>query len=522
MGSLWRRYRGDVIGGVNVAIVALPLALAFGIASGAGAAAGLYAAIFAGFITSLFGGSSVQVSGPTGAMTVVLVTVVSRHGINTMLLAGFLAGLMQLALGLSRAGGFVRYLPQSVIAGFTNGIAVLIFLSQWNYAMGAPIITVATILGIVVALRFAKGIPASLFGLAIGILVNEFFVNTAEMVSSVPTTLPTLALPIWSPEVFASAIGPAITICLLGSIKSLLSATVGDAMTGQKHNGNRELVAQGLGNMVASMVGGVPVTGALSRTALNAKSGARTRLAGLLHASILLLVVLAFGGWAERIPLAVLAGILMVTSVQMMEWGSFVLIPRAPWAYTLKLLVTLALIIYADLIIAVASGFLLAVIFFFIEMSRSQFRQSRTARRWQSDPPVSTHPDVTVFTLNGPLFFGMATRLAERLRSMPNARVLVLDLSNVPVVDASGGLMLERLAKELRKRGQSLFIVGLAREPFRVLARLGLFNYLDRYYVCAGMRQALRRAAAEANRLNEDESGEASQPSVALQPATIS
>lgn len=497
LSALWRRYRGDVMAGITVAIVALPLALAFGIASGAGPAAGLYAAIFAGFATSLFGGSEVNVSGPTGAMTVVLVHIISRHGLEGMALAGLMAGAMQLLMGALRLGGFVKFLPHAVISGFTNGIALLIFLSQVEPALQSPLITGVTAVTIVLALRYARrSIPPSLYGLAAGVALNELLIRTPHVVGHIPSALPKLSLPLAQLGNVGDLIMPAITIFLLGSIEALLSAEIGDMMTGRRHDGNRELIGQGIGNVVSALVGGVPVTGAIARTAVNVKSGARTRLAGMLHAVILFIIVVAFGPWAERIPLAALAAILMVTAVRMADLEGFRLLARARWTYGATFLVTMVLTVVQDLTIAVAVGVGLAIVFAIVDLASPQVQKGPVQReRWRG--PLRLPGHVQVVTLGGPLLFVAVEKLWNQLQRVPEGKVLVLDMSAVTTVDESGALMLKRLAEELRAQGRSLYVAGLRRHPLRVLVRLGLLDVLGRRRVTIGVDTALRRAVQE-------------------------
>jgi SulP family sulfate permease len=497
----WNRYQGDVVGGITVAIVALPLALAFGIASGAGAAAGLYAAIFAGFVTSLFGGSEVQVSGPTGAMTVVLVSLIRDYGIQGMCLAGAMAGLMQLALGAVGLGRLVKYLPQPVISGFTNGIAIIIFASQLDSAFGSPVTAVVTIVAIVLASLFAKRIPSSLLGLAAGILVNELFVHTTHVVGPIPTTLPRPSLALLPLANMANLLMPAFTICLLGSIEALLSAEVGDAMTGQQHDSNRELIGQGLGNLVSALVGGVPVTGAIARTAVNAKSGGRTRLSGMIHAVILLLTMLLFGQWAQEIPLGALSAILMVTAVDMVDWRSFSHIPRTRWSYTATLLITMLLTVVQDLTVGVAVGVAVAVLFVIVELTKLPMIVPPESHHVQALPSVP--PRVNVTSLTGPLLFLTVRGLTDELDELPKDHVQVVDFSQVSTIDESAALALRDQLEKLQERDVRIYLGGLQRAPLRALIRLGLLETLERRRVCKSLSVALARASEEAAQMRE-------------------
>lgn len=486
------------MGGLTVGLVALPLALAFGISSGAGAIPGLYAAIFAGFVTSLFGGSQYQISGPTGAMTVVLVDIVSRHGLEGMFLAGALAGILQIITGLLGLGRLVKFLPYAVVSGFTNGIAVLIFLSQVPSALKDVGITAATVITILVALRFFRQtIPASLYGLMAGIAVNQLLFRSSHLVGDIPFALPRISLPLEALGSLGELIGPAITIYLLGSIEALLSAEVADVMTGTRHDSNRELIGQGLGNIVSALVGGVPVTGAIARTAVNVKSGAKTRLSGLVHSVVLLLIVLVFGQWARLIPLAALAGILMVTSVRMADLEGLRLIPRARWTYGVTLVLTMILTVIQDLTIAVAAGVALAIVFAIADLASPRI-ETRVA---QDVVPGSSEPgpvrSIRLITIRGPLFFVGVAKLMRHLEGHFQEGALILDLGAVSNIDETGGLMLKDLAQKFKKEGKPLYLANVDRDAFRILARLGLLEALGRRYICRTRHTAVERATED-------------------------
>ncbi|HHT27949.1 MAG TPA: SulP family inorganic anion transporter [Firmicutes bacterium] len=496
MRALISRYQGDLISGMTTAVVALPLALAFGIASGAGAAAGLYAAIFAGFVASLCGGSEVQVSGPTGAMTVILVGIINEHGIAGMLAAGAIAGLLQLMIGFMGLGRLIKYLPQQVISGFTNGIAVIIFLSQVETALNNPIVASATIAAIFVARLFAKKVPAALVGLTVGISVNALFVHTAHVVGDLPFTMPVPSLPLLPLEVVNSLMLPAFTICLLGSIEALLSAEVGDALTGQNHDADRELIGQGLGNIVSALVGGVPITGAIARTAVNAKAGGRTRLSGMIHSVTLLLIILLFREQAQAIPLAALAAILMATAIEMVDWESLTRMYRASWSYTATLLVTMVLTVTHDLVVGVAAGCLTAVCFVIADLAHY--------------PAISLHSDggdrrhsapgeagVNVLRLRGPLYFIGVQGVLEQIMVTTTHRTHLLDFSAVAMIDDSAALVLKEQMEKLAARGIHLFIGGVSGDPLSTFARLGMLNRKGRRRICKDLHVAMERALAK-------------------------
>ncbi|MGI6081820.1 MAG: SulP family inorganic anion transporter [Limnochordia bacterium] len=500
----WARYHGDIVGGVTVAIVALPLALAFGIASGAGAAAGLYAAIFAGLVTSLFGGSPVQISGPTGPMIAVLVGIVSRFGLQGMFVAAALAGLMQIILGLAGLGRFVQYLPRPVISGFTHGVAIIIFAPQIPEALNSPVITLVTIIAIVLAKRFAKAVPASLFGLAAGILVNRLFIDTPHVVGAIPSALPMPSLPTLPPADIVQLIVPAFTICLLGSIESLLSAEVADQMTDLKHNSRRELIGQGIGNVASALVGGMPVSGVIARTTVNVNAGGRSRLSGVVHSLVLLLIVLFFGEWAGEIPLAVLSAILMVTAVQMVDWRNIPMLQRTHWTYTATLLATMLLTVLADLVVGVTVGVVLAALFVMADLTRFPVVSAESDQsdgRTQLLPRIKIPPHVDVTSLNGPLFFLGVRTLLERLQTLPQDNVHVIDFSRVPTIDESAVLALMDHLKKLDEKGTRIYLGGLQRVPLRTMLRLGLLDILQRRRVCKSLAVAIERAGDEAARL---------------------
>jgi SulP family sulfate permease len=501
----WQRVRGDVIGGATAAIVALPLALAFGIASGAGAVAGLYASIFGGLTAAVFGGCGVQITGPTGAMTAVLVAIVSKHGVSGMLLAGALAGLMQVVFGLLRLGKFVKFLPQPVIAGFTNGVSILFFMTAINDALQTPSITIITTIVIILALRFFKQVPESLFGLVAGLLVNEFFIHSPHVVGDLPFGIPKLTLGIMPFGDISHLIMPAFTICLLGSISALLSAEVTDGMIGTQHNSNRELIGQGLGNLVSSLLGGVPVSGAVARSGVNVHSGGRTRLSSILHAIFLLLMVLVLGSVAKRIPLASLAAILMVASVRTADWKSLKLMPRARWSYGAIMTITTVLTVVQDLTIAVAVGVVLAAIVVLVELASSPHGKV-AGEKSVSSSAFTVHPDVEVIAFHGPLFFVGIENLRNQVRERSGKPILVLDFSSVSVIDETGALGLKDLIGRLQREGKSIYIGGLNQKPLRMLTRVGVVTSLGRPRVCRGLESAIRRASEEASKMGRTES----------------
>ena len=454
----------DVTAGLTVAIVALPLALAFGLASGATAKAGLYAAIAGGIVAALFGGSKVNISGPTGAMSVVLIDVAARHGFEGMLAAGALAGLMQIGLGIARAGGLIKYLPHCLIVGFTAGIAVIIFTGQIATFREAPLVGLATAAVMVGVKTLWPNGPAALIGLLAGVGVNAFV--GGPTVTGIPQSLPELQFSFLNPATMLSVTGAAVTICLLGSIEGLLSATVADTMgTHRRHNPDKELIGQGFGNIASALIGGVPITGAIARTSVAVKSGARTEWTSIIHALVLLAVALIFAPYAQYVPLAGLAAILMVTSVYMVEWKSLKVLPHAPPHYATVLITTLVLTVLTDLTIAVLAGFAMATVLFAFRFTREPICPCGLSL------PDSVTKQAAVHTLNGPLFFGVAERLFEHLDEGDQPYV-ILDMRNVPMIDATGAFMLERLHTSLKRHGRTLIVCGLTARCREVIERL--------------------------------------------------
>lgn len=504
MKKWWGRVQGDVMGGITAAIVALPLALAFGIASGAGALAGLYASIYGGLIAAIFGGCGVQITGPTGAMTVVLVSVFSKYGLGGMCLAGALAGVLQVLLGLFRLGGFVRYLPHPVIAGFTNGVSILFFMTAIDDALQTVSITIITSIVIILSLLFLKKLPESLLGLVAGLIANEFFIRSPHIVGELSLRIPKLTLASMPFGEISNLIMPAITICLLGSISALLSAEVTDGVIGTQHNSNRELVGQGLGNIVSSLIGGIPVSGAVARSGINVRSGGRTRLSAILHSIFLAVMVLALGTFVKRIPLASLAAILMIASIRTADWKSLKLIPRARWSYGAIMIVTTLLTIAKDLTIAVAVGVAFAGVVVLVELASSPRKTSYSKNNADTLSFIKTK-GVKILPLYGPLFFVGVENMKKHIRKKIGENILVLDFSNVPIIDETGALALKDFIKRLHNQGKSIYVGGLAKEPLNMLERMGVVNDLGGIKVFENLEFAVREASSEWLQNSQDE-----------------
>jgi SulP family sulfate permease len=495
--------RQNVVAGITVAIVALPLALAFGAASGLGAQAGLTTAVVAGIVAAVFGGSNIQVSGPTGAMTVVLVPIVHQYGVPGVLMVGFLAGLALVAMALMHLGRYVRYLPVSVIEGFTAGIAVVIALQQVPVALGvsdpagekvwasaadavqrfvlhphpAPLAIALGVAGLMlVGARWRPRVPFSLLGVVLATGVTRVLDLDVATLGHLPSHLPA---PSWD-FVDVAAVGAlgtaALAIAALAALESLLCATVADAMTvDQHHDPDRELFGQGLANMVVPMFGGVPATAAIARTAVSVRAGATTRLAAVTHSLVLLALVFLAAPLVSALPLAALAGVLFATCVRMVEGGALMSLLRCSRADALIVTLTFAVTVAFDLVTAVGVGVGVAVVLALRTVAR-------TARIEQVPIDSGDHSreehallceHIVVYRLDGPLFFGAAHRLLLELPDIVDVDVVILRMSRVTTIDATGATVLDDAITRLERRGIVVLLSGVAPEHDGVLRSLG-------------------------------------------------
>lgn len=462
--------RGDIIGGVTVAVVALPLALALGVASGAGAKAGLYSAIITGIISTFFGGTRAQINGPTGAMTVVLISVYEKLGLEGLFAAMFVAALIQILAGIFKLGKFIHLIPRPVIIGFTNGIGILIFIEMLKYFKTAPILGAITLI-IVVGLPFlTKKIPATLVALIVGTLVCIYLLPTDAVVGVIPGGLPKFSIPSFPLDTFPLILKTGITLALLGSIESLLSAVIIDEMTQTKHKSNQELIGQGIGNLIATCFGAIIGTGAIVRSAVNVNSGGRTKLSGILHGFILLVITLQFSNVAAIIPLAVLGGILMGTAVRMIEFTATRQFLGASYHAGIVIAVTTVLTVVMDLTIAVLLGTVVAMFFFVTNMGKVYLKKYDVDHSGLSRTVMS-------FTVEGPLFFGVSNAIVSNLEiEGEDADIIILNLMNSPVIDTSGATALKNIRDLLKNRGQILYLAGIDQEDFNILKR---FNVVE-------------------------------------------
>ena len=512
--------RFDVLAGVTVAFVALPLALGFGVTSGAGATAGIITAIVAGIVAAVFGGSDFQVTGPTGAMTAVLLPIVAVHGAGVLPILGVGAGLILVVLGLAGVGRYVRYIPWPVVAGFTNGIAVIIFLQQLPNVLGvrAPLgesivgISIQTVrlwlgapgvLTILLALLTIaimvgwgrvsqlRAVPGSMAAMIIVTLMSLLPVfSQVPRIGAIPRSLPMPVLPSFD-------VGPgmvdlaraALAIAVLAALESLLSAVVADGMTvGKRHDPDRELFGQGIGNIASGLFGGLPSTAALARTAVNVRSGARTRFAAVVHGVVLLLIILFLAPLASRIPLAVLGGILMVVAVRMVEREAFRLIVRSTKSDTFVLLLTMLVTILFDLILAIEVGLVAAAVLFIVRMSNmfTVDPEALTGADGEPEAPSTDeerrlHKKVVAYRVDGPIFFGAAERFIDQLLKVDSGiKVVVLRLRRVPVMDATGVTALRAISDRLERLNIALLVSGLQPQPKALLKRMGVYEEITR------------------------------------------
>ena len=526
----------DLLAGLTVGVIALPLAMAFAIASGLPPERGLFTAIVAGFMISALGGSRVQIGGPTGAFVVIVSGVAVQFGYTGLVWATILAAGFLIALGVARMGGLIKFIPFPVTTGFTSGIAVVIFSTQvkdllglrmeevpaeflekwWAYLQhlgsitpAAAAVGVGTIVVIVVSRRLAPRAPAMLIGMVVATLATMALGLDIETIGSrfgdLPRTLPKPGLPSITAAELRALVAPAFTIGMLAAIESLLSATVADGMTGDRHKPNVELVAQGLANIGSVLFGGIPATGAIARTAANVKAGARTPFAGMIHAVVLFLLLFFLAPLAKAIPLAALAGILVVVAYNMSEVDHFLGLLKAPRSDVMVLLSTFALTILVDLTVAVEVGIVLAALLFIRRMSEvtsiGMITREVSADQADGQDPNAlalrhVPPGVEVFEIQGAFFFGAADRFKETMRTMERPpQVLVLRMRNVFAVDATGLHVLEELLHLCRRDGTTLVLSGVHAQPLVAIQRKGLWEEIGEANIHGHIDDALDRAA---------------------------
>jgi SulP family sulfate permease len=505
----------NILAGVIVGVVALPLAMAFAIASGAKPEQGLYTAIVAGGLTSLFGGSRLQIAGPTGAFIVILAGITAKYGIEGLQVATLMAGVMLVLMGLTRLGGVIKFIPDPVIVGFTSGIGVIIWVGQWKDFFGltpetgdehfhqkfwhlieafpglqieTTALGLLTLAVLLLSPRVLKRVPAPLVAMVAATLVQWLFafpsVSTiGSAFGGIPQSLPHFETPSVTFAEVLQLIGPAFTIALLGAIESLLSAVVADGMTGTRHDSNQELVGQGIANIFSPLFGGFASTGAIARTATNIRNGATSPLSGLVHVLTLVVIVLVLAPMASHIPLCALSAILFVVAWNMSEMHRFThLVRTAPRSDVAVLLITFLLTVFGDLVIAVNIGVLLASLLFMKRMSEAvsiERQPDAVLLDEVDDPTFKLPPQTVVFALEGPFFFGAAQHLESALESVHgHAAILVLRLGNVPFVDATGMQSLWDLLDTCKRNKTRLVLCGARPNVIEKLKLAGLLDQI--------------------------------------------
>ncbi|GAA0366870.1 SulP family inorganic anion transporter [Micromonospora gifhornensis] len=510
LAAVRRAPRRDLLAGLTVAIVALPLALAFGVTSGLGAEAGLITAVVAGAVAAVFGGSNLQVSGPTGAMTVVLVPIVAQFGANGVLLVGAMAGVILLVLAFARFGRFVRYLPVPVIEGFTAGIAVVIALQQVPAALGVTDAqgervwavaadavarfvvhphpaAIAVALGVAAAMligaRWRPGVPFSLLAVAAATIVAELVPVDLIRIGALPQTLPAPSLDFLDLGAVGVLLPAAFAVAALAALESLLSATVADGMTvDQRHDPDRELFGQGLANLASPLFGGIPATAAIARTAVNVRAGAVSKLAALTHAVALAGIVLAAAPLVGRIPLAALAGVLLATTVRMVEAASLWALARATRGDALVLVLTFAVTVIWDLVTAVAVGVGVAIVVALRAVARSAKLEQvpLDAHDHTAEEQALLAEHIVAYRLDGPLFFAAAHNFLLQLSDVADVRVVILRMARVTTIDATGAQVLGDAIRRLQGRGITVLLSGIDPGHDQVLDTLGVADQLRR------------------------------------------
>ncbi|MGA2696804.1 MAG: SulP family inorganic anion transporter [Terriglobales bacterium] len=527
----WKSFGHDMVAGVTVGLVALPLAMAFSIASGLTPQAGIYCAMVTGFLISLLGGSKTQIGGPTGAFVVVVAGIVAVHGVDGLYMCTVMAGLLLVIMGAARMGSAVKFIPRPVVLGFTNGIAVLIASTQikdffglkidkvpgefWlrmkaiaaafpTWSPKATAIAVGTMAVMIACRLISTRIPGpivAMLGATATVFLGKLPVETiGTRFGGIPSGLPHIAIPQFRPELIHGLLGPALTIAMLGAIESLMSAMVADRMSHDHHNPNVELIGQGVANMVSPIFGGLPATGAIARTATNIRAGAQTPMAGIIHALTLMCILLFAAPYASYIPMAVLAGILMVVSYNMGEWREIPQLLRLTKTDISVWLVTFGLTVFADLTVAVEAGMILAALLFIARVS-STTTVSQVTQNYVEDARVHNLQDkdipsyATIFRIHGPFLFGAtdkAAMITEKLKELPP--VVIVRLRNMTAIDATGIFALEEIARQLRGSGRTMILCGAREQPAQLMLQAEFEEVVGKDNICANVEAALRRA----------------------------
>ncbi len=525
------KFISDLIAGVTVGLVALPLAMAFAIASGVSPQAGIYCAIVTGFLISALGGSKTQIGGPTGAFVVVVLGIIAKYGIDGLFTCTMLAGVLLVVMGLTGLGAMVRYFPRPVVVGFTNGIAILIASTQirdffglrmehvpgdFFHRMGAvaenfhtlngtaTAVGVASLAVMIVCLRYFKRVPGAIvacFGATAAVSLLHLPLETiGTRFGGIPSGLPHIAMPQLQPSLLLHVLSPAVTVAMLGAIESLFSAVVSDRMTHDKHNPNVELVAQGVANIFSPLFGGLPATGAIARTATNVRAGAKTPVAGMIHALTLLAVILFAAPLVKNVPLAALAGILFMVAYNMGDWGEIPETLKLTKADIAVWALTFGLTVFADLTLAVEVGMILAAFTFIRKISQTT-TVSKVTDEYIEDGRVHILQDkdipeyAAVYRIHGPFLFGVTDKISaitENMEQLPH--IVIVRLRNMTAIDATGIAALEELADRLHKSGRAMLVCGARPQPAELMKEAGFHRHVGAENICENITEALKRA----------------------------
>lgn len=464
--------KGDIIGGISVAFVALPLALSFGVLSGAGAAAGVYGAICTGILASMFGGTKAQISGPTGAMTVVLVSMAEKYGLEGLVASMIVAGIFEIIMGLLKLGKYIRLIPKPVMVGFTNGIGMLIFINQFKYFEMSPLLCSIAIVMMLILPLINKKMPYAIITVIVGTVVSALWVPMPQeyVVGQIPLVLPTLQIPNFLSMNMVDICQAGLTLALLGAIESLLSALVVDDMTGTKHDSDREILGQGIANTVAACFGFLIGTGAIARSVVNVNAGGRGRMSGIIHALVLILLIAVFGDLAAGIPLAVLGGVLMGTALRMIEYKESYRLARASKEAFVVIAITTVLTVTVDLTFAVAIGTMISALAMLFSVANGYLEEypipcSRLQKRIKS------------FSIQGQMFFLVSESIISSLEvKCKGADIVVINLSHAQVVDITGVITLGKIKDSLAQQGVRTIFTGLPEPAYKKMLALGILD----------------------------------------------
>jgi sulfate permease, SulP family len=527
------KFTHDVMAGVTVGLVALPLAMAFSIASGLTPQAGIYCAVVTGLLISLLGGSKTQIGGPTGAFVVVVAGIVAAHGIDGLYMCTVMAGVLLVILGITQMGSAVKFIPRPVVLGFTNGIAVLIASTQikdffglqmakspgefWlrmkaiaasfpSWSLKATALAVGTMAVMLICRAISTRIPGPIVAMLAATVASVALKFPVETIGTrfggIPSGLPHLAIPHWHAGLVHGLLGPAFTVAMLGAIESLMSAVVSDRMSNDRHNPNVELIGQGLANIVSPMFGGLPATGAIARTATSIRSGAQSPVAGMFHSVTLVCVLLFAARYTSYIPMAVLAGILMVVCYNMGEWREIPQLLKLTKTDISVWVVTFALTVFADLTVAVEAGMILAALLFIARVSDTT-TVTQVTGDYVEDGRVHILQDkeipyyATIFRIHGPFLFGATDKVGivtEKIHKLPP--IVIIRLRNMTAIDATGLFALEETAKQLHAAGRTLILCGAREQPAQLMHQAEFEEVVGRENICANVQEALRRAEA--------------------------